>query len=264
MKRFLFLASLSLFFISVEILTPFKTDGLVAISEEKVENFDFEKIRDIVEKPLRYVGSGNEAIVFGSADDQYVIKFFSKKKFSEKFRLKFKPWMRNFLKSKADKKVKKTIEETLSRYEEGLQLLPEETALVALHRYRSVEELPTCTLLDYQGKVHHIDLGEYVFVVQKKCQIITRKEILKDRAKFDSAFEELFKNMASRGFVNLSKGFHLPNFGIFEGKAVMIDLGNLSYKPNCPHEIEYEKLLNRYFKVIDKKAALKNDPSKTL
>ncbi|HBL14975.1 MAG TPA: hypothetical protein DD379_26990, partial [Cyanobacteria bacterium UBA11162] len=27
-----------------EILTPFKTEGLVAISEEKVESFDFDKI----------------------------------------------------------------------------------------------------------------------------------------------------------------------------------------------------------------------------
>jgi len=189
---------------------------------------------------LKYLGHGDEAIAFETEDGKYVVKFITTHKIVQKMNSKPKKRIRKWL-HYYDNRVKRG-KETLKRYEKAFQTFKEEAGLVAIHIHPSKEDLPTCTVIDYLGKMHEIDMNKAAFIVQKKGEVIScftsSDNILK--------LKGLFHAISQKGFVSESRIFNPHNFAIVEDRAVIIDLGKLKYAPELSGAREEELLHNRY------------------
>jgi len=176
-------------FFSVAKPQYFSKDLLVPTYEGKTVEFAFDEIHQIVQDPLVYLGHGAEAIAFVSKDDQYVVKFFLQSRLFDKSRFKPKARLRQLM---GQAKRIERCEYVLKRYETGLKELKDETAMLAVHHFKSKEKLPICTIIDRDQKEHTIDLNHVAFVVQKKCQPLN-KNMMKNQTEYvDQKVEELF------------------------------------------------------------------------
>jgi len=197
--------------------------------------------------PLTYLGNGNEAIAFLTPDKNYVIKFFFKRGIAKEYR--FKPVRR--LKQLFIRQEKKDRGvEGIVRYEKAFELLPQETGLIAIHLKKSKDTLPHCTLIDYLGKKHEVDLNELAFVVQKKGDILYDRYRVTTEMRTD--FRELFNVITDKGFRIRSSIFFPYNYAFCEGKTILIDLGKLEFAPESLKE--KEKLLGLYDLWVERKA----------
>ena len=140
--------------------------------------------------------------------------------------------------------------EGIIRYEKAFESLPEETGLVAIHLKKSEEQLPLCTLIDYRGKEHEVDLNELAFVVQKKGEALYKRYRVTKEMR--GQFEKLFNAIGDKGFKIRSSIFFPYNYALCEGRAIMIDLGKLEFRPEAPEE--RGRLLARYDHWVARKA----------
>ncbi len=226
---------------------PFSKKLLVPCGEEKLVALNFPELNALVSKPLRYLGHGAEAIAFATADNNYVIKFFLTQRIFTKPNLNPFQKVRKLISIPYPPRKKEIL---LSRYEQGFHTLPELTAMLAVHRYTSPEILPECTLIDYHGVKHSLDLNKVAFVVQRKGTPLKKGTLANNRNLFDPKLHDLFTALTNKGFVNLSKGFTPKNFAILDDKAIMIDLGKLEYFPERAHTTEQENFQRRYLKAL--------------
>jgi hypothetical protein len=225
----------------------FSQDLLIPCQRGKEASFNYPQITDITSKPLRYLGNGAEAIAFVSADDEYVIKLFLKYHIFEN---NTPTWRKCIQRLSGFRFTRRSTEQIIKRYSQGLSELADITGMLAVHRYRSPEQLPICTLIDNQGLKHTIDLNDFAFVIQKKGRLISQKEWAGDRTNLDAKFKDLFSTIANRGFVSLSKTFNRDNFAILDDQAIMIDLGKLEYLPKRAYATEQKRFEERYIKVV--------------
>jgi hypothetical protein len=230
-------------FLSITKVEHFSAALLAPPSSAKIAPFQFPQIEEIASEKLYYLGNGAEAIAFVSADEKYVVKFFIHSRLIAKPRFRPRARISQLL---SKKPLLAKVDHVLRRYEQGLHLAPNETAMLAIHRYCSPEILPTCTIVDQEGKHHSIDLNKVAFVVQRRAYPLSKAELRNYGPDIDKQIEELSTNLASKGFVNLSHGFYPPNYATLEGKAIMIDLGKLEYLPEKANQQEEKKLLQKY------------------
>ena len=243
-----------LLFLSFTKIDHFSSDILLESHIDGTElPFIFQGIDEILSKPLRYIGNGLEAVAFVSADEQYVLKFFLKKQILKKSFFKPKKRFKQLLNNNTEIK---TGLETLKKYEVALQHLTDETGLLAVYRGGAIENLPVCTVVDYRGREHKIDLNQVAFVVQKKAKIINRYMYADEFEKVNRELQDFFARLASKGFVNLSHVFNPENFAILDNRAVMIDLGKLEFAPENSYELEEAKLSSRYSAWLAKKLVI--------
>ncbi len=219
---------------------------------KKKSSFDFPLIYEIAKEPLDFIGNGLESIAFVSADKKYVVKFFLNKEFTKKTYFRPKKRIKQLFGKYHKPKNPIGVAE---RYKEALNHLPEETGLLAVHAHTSQEKLPMCTLIDYRGKQYQIDLNDYIFVVQKRADVIkeavfnsmTSKEV----TAISNQLTALFQEISQKGFVNTSLIFNPLNFALLEGRAVMIDLGKLAYRPEEAYTKEEVRFHDRYKKWLN-------------
>jgi hypothetical protein len=216
---------------------------------KKKTTFDFPEIYEIAKEPLTFIGNGLESIAFVSADNKYVVKFFLNKEFTKKTYFKPKKRIKQLLGK--GHKAKKPIA-VAERYREALQHLPEETALLAVHTHATTEKLPKCNLVDYRGKEYVIDLNDYIFVIQKRAEVI-KKAVLnsmspEEISAISTQLSLLFQEISQKGFINTSLIFNPLNFALLDGRAIMIDLGKLTYCPEEAYSKEESRFQTRYAK----------------
>jgi hypothetical protein len=240
----IFLTAAVIFVTNVE---KFSQDLLIPCQKGEKASFDCPQIADITSKPLRYLGNGDEAIAFVSADDQYVMKLFLKYHI---FKNKTPTWRKCIQRLSGFRFTRRSPVQILKRYSQGFSALADITGVLAVHRYRSPEQLPNCTLIDKRGIKHTLDLNDFAFVIQKKGHLVSQKEWESDRKNLDAKFKDLFTTIANKGFVSLSATFNRDNFAILDDKAIMIDLGKLEYLPKRAYATEEKRFQERYITVV--------------
>ncbi len=247
---------LAVVFLSFTKIDHFSKEKLMeSLIDNQLATFNFEGIDEIVSSPLHYIGNGAEAIAFATADDKYVLKFFLKKQvLKDSF---FKPKKKIKQLFFKDSEIK-SGPSTLKKYEDAFYFLPEETGLLAIHAHKTLENLPICTLIDYRGKEHRVDLNEVAFVVQKKGKIIKRHMCSEEFERVDRQLRDLFIKISSKGFASSSRTFNPANYAIFNNQAIMIDLGKLEYSGETSSKLEEEKLKSRYLIWLKRKLIIKS------
>jgi hypothetical protein len=196
--------------------------------------FPLSKIEEITKTPLKYLGNGGQAIAFVSADDKYVFKFFLRKRIHKNIRIKPFSIYHRFFTNKPFNTFR-IREEVVKRYATAFARAKEKTGLVAIHLLPENQDLPSCTIVDYNGKMHQVDLNETLFVVQKKGECIDyclSKQSKQNRVEIANKLENLLEKLTEKGFINLGKSFNHANFALVDDRPIMIDLGHLVYLNN--------------------------------
>ncbi len=220
--------AITLFF-CVPMVDPFSKDLLMRCTDGEKVPFDFPKLNEILSKPLHYLSHGHESIVFTSEDDKYVVKFFLTREIFTTPRFKPKRNLNRFFFGPV--KVTRS-KNTLKKYAQVFHRLPESAALLAVHEYESQDILPLCTLIDHQGITRTLNLNPLAFIVQIKAKTIKKHLSPLELESLKPKLHDLFTTLSKNGFVDLRTKFNPLNFGILDDKAVIIDTGQLDYRPN--------------------------------
>jgi hypothetical protein len=193
-----------------------------------------EHMKQVVSKPLTYLGKGSQAIVFASADGQYVLKFFLTQRFHTKLRIRMP------FKQTPPSRIRWDV---LERYAVAFEKVQEETGLVALHLSANTYDLPQAVLQDPQGNLHTIDLNHFSFLLQKRCTCLAdsfHNMSSPQQEEVAQALEKLMTSLACKGFYNLRGSFKDKNFAMLNQKAFIIDVGNFVFREELLHNPETE------------------------
>lgn len=194
-----------------------------------------EELAEVLNAPFSYLGKGTQSYVFLSQDGEYVLKLF---RFDGcKMQLGHR-WM-TALKGCfgiEDKdpivSIDRKIEKNFSSCKLAYSLAKEQTGLVYVHLNPKNSKLPPLKLKDKLGIPHTIDPSKYRFVLQRRAEKFFAK-MLKEPEKREElirSYLTLLDEIAALGLVNLDPTV-ARNFGVLDGKVVLIDVGNFIYWP---------------------------------
>lgn len=209
LKKLLFISLLV--FISIERFCHYQTGGfrfykLISPRHEADQHeTDLDIVSHVAEKPLKYLGTGNQFYVFSSADEKYVIKF-----------------IKHSWKDAVFKNRESRFQDIVKSCNLGLHQLAKETGIVTCSFTR--KELPQATLIDKLGIAHTLDLGQTEFIIQKK---VTPFVGPLGQEKIRSLIH-LVTHQCQKNIVNLDPMID-RNFGFCDNEAVLIDFGSLKY-----------------------------------
>lgn len=196
-----------------------------------------EEASKILNQRFTYLSYGGQMTVYESEDQKYVIKFFNPRsvikenwfhKFDKIRRFNSLKWITNTY-----FRQKLRLQKYFLRYEMAFKDLKEETGLVYVHLDPSTMLSQTIEVVDKEGKLHHVSLEAYPFVLQKKVELTMHhfNRLLKE-GKNDEAREsmrqiyQLFLSRAEKGYTDRLQTLD-KNYGFFEGKAVQLDVGRI-------------------------------------
>lgn len=226
----------------VEILRPdpFSEEYIAHDVEGGFLNSDLSDFESIFSQPFKYLGRGQQSVAFLSKDKKYVLKFFLKK--VPQFRTKI---VSPFSKNKSRRKFRIRLDKALKSYEIAFQELKAETALIGVHLNAGGIHFPLCKIRDWAGLEHQVDLNRASFVLQYYCDVLAEKYSQMNQEDVFSRLRMFFEERTRKGYTDLKRRFNSKNFGFYEGKAVMIDPGNLEYveELKASPEIEVERIM---------------------
>ncbi len=110
-------------------------------------------------------------------------------------------------------------------------LAQKQTGIVFVHLNPGSTNLPSIVVKDRLGVKHQIDPTLYRFAIQKKGSPF--KSILSktNKGPMIESYLSLLNEIASLGLVNEDLHFE-KNYGFMDGRAVLLDFGNLSLHPD--------------------------------
>ncbi len=156
---------------------------------------------------------GGQSYVFVSEDGTRVLKFFKDQP---------RPWLK--LTSYQALKNKK-LHRTLLGYTLMQERCPEVSGIVSLHTEPSTS-IPA-TLIDRLGNQHTIDLDSYLFVLQKKAELLEPPQNSTEKEHLLQEISSLLQTLASHHLTDHDPRLHL-NLGRIGSKLVLIDPGKIA------------------------------------
>lgn len=184
-----------------------------------------ETVLPILNQPFHYLNKGSQCYVFESLDGQHVLKLF------------------RYDRPRSDTKVIHLFNACKAAYD----LLKEETGLIFVHLNPTQMGLPTVACRDPIGRVHHFNLNEYRFAVQKKAKdfretLESAKNHPNEMKERLDQFIDLLMQRTEKGVLNSDPSLG-RNFGFLDDQGIEIDFGN--YRPQF-HKIDSPKEIKRY------------------
>jgi hypothetical protein len=206
---------------------------------------EFAEVGEALSQPYTYWGCGGQAFVFFSQDGKYVLKFFKQRHFREPTYLNYIPFISRYRTLKFAKR-KKRIHQEYSSYKLGFDELPHETALVYLHLNKTDCFKRCVTLIDRLKLQHSIDLDTTDFIVQRRAELVPDTihahmqvgDVEKAR-KTISAIVDLIVYRCRSGYGDKDPNI-ATNCGIFEGRAIKIDVGRFYHDDRMRHPLFYK------------------------
>lgn len=261
MKKSLFLVS----FCALLIWTPFffreKVEGFrlgklivdFPLNPEwdfKLDANEIQQVQEILNQNFNYLSRGKQSFVFASEDGQFIIKLFQNDSWIH-------PWCKfirsHILKGK-DKifgfeRLVLTLSSAKVAYEQAADL----TGLVYVHLSETTNaRLPTSQFKDQIGRVFHLDLNRYSFVIQHRG-IEVKEAFLKairagDHEKFKQmtlSLYSLLNKRTARGLKN-GDGQLFKNFGFLGDQAIEWDFGHYHLDPSMVEPKRRQAEINRF------------------
>lgn len=230
------------FLFQIEILKPdpFSEAFIAHDVKEEYLNSDFMGFESIFSQPFQFLGRGQQSVAFLSSDKKYVLKFFLKK--APRFRTKI---VFLYCKNKKKREFRIQLSRALKSYEWAFRDLKGETALIGIHLKAGGISLPLCTVRDWTGRAHSVDLNRASFVLQHYCDVLDEKNIQMKQRDVYPLLRTFFQERTAKGYTDFKRRFNPENFAFQNGKAVMIDPGNLEYVEAlkaCP-EAEVDRIM---------------------
>ncbi len=191
---------------------------------------EFKEVDRALSQKYTYLACGGQAFVFLSEDGKYALKFFKQRHFRQPTYLNYIPFIEKYRKQKYAKRKKK-IQVEYGSYKLGFNELPEETALVYLHLNNTSLFKRPVTIIDRLQFEHDIDLDTTNFILQRRAQLVP--QTINDQMaagdvqgaqKTISSIVDLIVHRCKLGYGDKDPNI-ATNCGIFEGRAIKIDVG---------------------------------------
>ncbi len=186
------------------------------------------EVKTIFQKPFTYLAKGKQSYVFLSADGAHVLKLFrfdqckitmGKKIFSLVRKWKGRP------KQEKKKPFLERMEQTFASAVLAYQLAQRQTGVVWVHMNLDGKKIDPFAVKDKLGRNHCVDPGRYRFVLQRRAKPIS------EIGELSASFEQLMRELDALHLWNEDPKI-LGNFGILDGRVVLIDIGNFLLKPD--------------------------------
>jgi hypothetical protein len=198
-----------------------------------------EELYACLEKPFSYFSKGAQSFVFLSQDEKYVLKLFRydccKLRFGQQWVEKARRYFG--LKTKEFFSTSYKIKKNFNACQLAYTKAQEETGVVFIHLNPKKTDIPMLHLKDRLGRVHNIDPEKYRFILQKKASPFLKNFYLhtSNLQPLIDSYQTLLKKLAAKGLVNLDTTMG-KNFGFLGDTAILIDVGNLSERPDQVEE----------------------------
>lgn len=194
---------------------------------------------DEVEKALNqdyhYLGKGHQAYVFESADSHYVIKFLKFQKYRHHPIVQALPlpeFLKGTLKKQALHKEDKR-DALFASWKIAFTKLKDETQVFFIHINRGQPFEKTLTLYNKVGMKYRLNLGDYVFMLQRKAEMFedalarhVKNEDLGSAKALLEGLITLYKNEYKQGLFEEDR-YIVRNTGVLANKPIQIDTGRL-------------------------------------
>lgn len=197
-------------------------------------------LKNLLQQPFYYLGSGNHCYAFESADGMYVLKFFKQKHMKTQFFVDYLPLPAKRLYYPMEKfnRRKKEREKSFLSYKIASEKLKEETALFYLHLNKTEYLNTIVTLVDQHNHALKVDIDKMEFLIQKKATLaFEHLQKLLDSGKENEALacmSSLLKLIVVRhqkGIFDRDLQFY-KNFGFIDNKAIEVDIGDFKMDPS--------------------------------
>lgn len=197
------------------------------------------EIAAVFEKPFTYLAKGKQSYVFLSSDGKFVLKLF---RFDQ-----CKIPLGKIIKQKAEvflgrrpKAVPMPLSERAYRTFQSCflshVLAPLQTGVIWVHLNPQEGKLPRFVVKDKMGRGHAIDPRSFRFVLQKRAVPFTSALLQgseESRKVWIRSFIVMLEELRALGLSN-HDGKIGQNFGLLEGRAVTIDIGNFFQPEELP------------------------------
>ena len=185
---------------------------------------DKKELLPILSQPFFYLNRGAQCFVFESQDRKYVMKIFHESRPSPLFS-KWKKQIKIQRNSAKPQRAKRTgFEGCLIAY----RAAREETGLLYLHPYPTENELPKARVSDPIGRVYHLPLDRYFFLIQKKAdsfkETLFKASLEGDLTLYFHSYFSLLTSRIGKGIWNEDTSLS-SNFGFLGSQAIEIDFG---------------------------------------
>jgi hypothetical protein len=191
------------------------------------------EIKAILEKTFSYFDRGRQCYVFLSEDGKYVLKLFRFDSCPMKTGSKILNDIRALACAKIDEGMpfKENVQKTLGSCSLAYHRAQNQTGVVFIHLNLEEKGIPPLTIKDRLGRTFDLDASKYRFVLQRKAEPF-RETLLhsKDKDAQIASYFALLEELKNLGLVHLDRTMG-RNFGYLDGKAVLIDIGDLAYLP---------------------------------
>lgn len=201
-----------------------------AFESRPLTHEEFEEVDRALSQKYTYFGCGGQAFVFFSEDGKYALKFFKQRHFRQPTYLNHIPFIDKYRNLKYAKRKRK-IQQEYGSYKLGFDKLPHETALVYLHLNKTNHFNRSITLIDRLELEHAIDLDTTDFILQRRAQLVPdtinahmRACATEEAQKTISSVVHLIVHRCKLGYGDKDPNI-ATNCGIFEGRAIKIDVG---------------------------------------
>lgn len=216
-----------------------------AFETRPLSNAELDEVNQALSQKYSYLACGGQAFVFFSEDGQYALKFFKQRHFRQPTYLNYIPFIDKYRNLKFAKRKKRILQEYGS-YKLGFNELPNETALVYLHLNKTNHFKRPVTLIDRLGLVHEIDLDTTDYILQRRAYLVP-DTINKQMSAQDiegakqtiSSIVDLIVFRCKQGYGDKDPNI-ATNCGIFEGRAIKIDVGRFYRDPRMKLPLFYK------------------------
>ena len=204
---------------------------------------DKKELIPILSQPFFYLNRGAQCFVFESQDHKYVMKIFHESRPSTLVS-KWKQKIKIQKNSAKPQRAKRTgFEGCLIAY----RAAREETGLLYLHLYPTKNELPKARVSDPIGRVYHLSLDRYFFVIQKKAdsfeETLFKASLEGDLSRYFQSYFSLLASRIGKGIWNEDTSLS-SNFGFLGSQAIEIDFGRY---------VQQRRFLNSKFQEMEMK-----------
>lgn len=199
---------------------------------------------EALSQPYHFLESGGECYAFSSKDEKYVLKFFKHHHMREK------KWHDSLPFLKTKDKRKKRLETLFSSCKIAQDRFQNETGLIYLHLNQTENLNIQLKIFDAIGVLHHLDLDQITFALQKKASLAypTLTHLI-EAGELEAAktrLSSLIQLMIARSKAGIAD--HDPrkrNFGFVGDQAIEIDLGSFSINEELKTSKETRRALYR-------------------
>ncbi|MBX7066471.1 MAG: hypothetical protein K1X28_04515 [Parachlamydiales bacterium] len=193
-----------------------------------------DRINSILTQPFSYLDKGSQSYVFLSKDQKHVLKVFRfdfcKVPMGKAIVRTVRKWAG--LREKQFFPEKPKIMKNFSACKLAYSIVRDQTGVEFVHLNPRECDLPVITVRDRLKRLHKIDPANCRFALQKRIGRFDQIQETKDPGPMIDSFLSLLSELAEKGLVNLDVKLE-KNFGFLDGKAYLIDFGNLVYNPEC-------------------------------